>query len=161
MIKVLPSIYRAEFGMVNTLDRWGWHKLSELLDVVNNLLKMQKLPEKTKERLIYDFFHLKKDLSFIWFDGKCAQYWSGGKCIKYEQIMRIREVMDFNNRALYVPAGWGIAVAEAVKRGVYNVCLLLIDSKYIIVGFDFLSNNEIKVTDLVPGKIYLPIEKTA
>ncbi len=145
-VKVLPSIYRVKCE--DLFPPGGWHELTELLEVVNNLFREQQLPEITKKELIDRFFHLKSWLPFTWFDGMY---------IRHGQRKHIREEMDFENQWLCVSAGWGVAVVEAVKRGVTRVGLYIRQGKYTIIGLNRL-NTEIKVTDLVKGKKYLPVD---
>lgn len=148
-VKTLPAIYRLKSGSPSSLIPGGWHRLSELLEAVNNLRREQGLQPMDKWDLVHGFFDLKTGLAFAWFDGQF---------IMHGQKSEVSEKMSFDNEELFVPAGWGVAVVEATKRGVISVFIKSIKGQLTVVGLNII-NTQINVRDLCKGKSFTQKEE--
>ena len=111
LVESVPSVWKIR-GMNKTdpVFNWGWHKFGSLVQVVNNQLLADSHPEITKRELLKNYWFLKSGPQFIWCDGENLRR-------GYNPAF---EVMFLTMNAL-VPAGWGLAVIEAVSRGVRSV----------------------------------------
>lgn len=99
---------------------WGWHCMDELLEVVNGLLSLRDESPMTREQVVQKFkaLTIDADLPMVLVD--C---WRGEK--GWADFCH-----DFNHENAYVPAGWGIAVIDAVKKRFRRVGLLFTGHKY-------------------------------
>ncbi|MES2216366.1 MAG: hypothetical protein V4481_03650 [Patescibacteria group bacterium] len=114
----IPALYRLDHGS----SKWGWHKMSDLIEAVNNLLfyspldalgegedsfcqtKPDYMRDVRSHELLKRFGHLSKGEVFMWSNGSNIE--SG----------KVSDVPYADRGDLFVPARWGLDVISEVKR---------------------------------------------
>ena len=104
---VMPAIHEFEG------HPWGWHRLKDLVKAFNNILSKQK-----GHQTYFDSRSLVKNFSALTRDGKnlCGIVWTYRGKSKW--LRSCVCLSDFSFPGAFVPAGWGIAVIDAVKKGI-------------------------------------------
>ncbi|MGA2417941.1 MAG: hypothetical protein ABSF55_01775 [Candidatus Staskawiczbacteria bacterium] len=98
---------------------WGWHEVADLVTAVNNLLEKQGVELRLKAlELVQRFTALATDGRFI-----CGLHWAYRGCNKW--LADSNAPICHTYPGAVVPSGWGIAVIEAVKKGVTRVELVV------------------------------------
>jgi hypothetical protein len=140
--KVVPAIFRPfliSVGLHNTPINYGWHELEELCGCVNSLMREWQGPQYDKLSLLGNYWFLHSGKKFIWCDGNDLYYANRPG----EVGLVVGNVVA---PVVYVPAGWGLAVIEALKRRVVRVER---DNMGLVWGCRYRSTDKVGLDDLI------------
>ena len=109
---VMPGVHNFEGSS------WGWHKVGDLLVVVNNLFNVNRHGKEIRmksDELFAKFIALAKNGKDI----RVISVWGRHGLAETSCCCASDYISDDN--CSFVPAAWGIAIINAVKNGIRRV----------------------------------------
>jgi len=114
---VMPAIYRFDTGLENEMSGWGWHRATELLEAVNNILLAKGLKPMHPQ-------HIGEKFPFVnpMLEKNCGSYFTSTLDGKISSTSTPKHQWLFwaVTCDTFIPAKIGIALLKAVKSPIVS-----------------------------------------
>ena len=119
----MPAIHNFDFGADWPKEsKWGWHKASEVLEVINNIRASKEQVPLTDIDISVKYKELAQDRSYRMLPilPYIRDYWMASEEGHLVELFQRDALAWFHfavTESLYLPAKIGIKLIDAVKRG--------------------------------------------
>jgi len=115
----MPPIYRFNIGGSEKESKWGWHRATELLEAINNLLKERGKEEMSPQLLGETFSFVnphQTDPSRPYRGESFLVIWQNGQLMSASIRPRTNWLESVVEGDHYIPAKVGLSLIEAIKK---------------------------------------------
>lgn len=120
---VMPPVYRFNIPGHSKESGWGWHRATELVEAVNNILRLSSKkpmsPEELNER--YPFLKLNRDPNQNFVLGEATSVLIPGGVYGGHHVGEVIWLATLVKMDMYLPAKLGMQLINAVKHPLRSV----------------------------------------